>query len=173
MRFADGADELLRADSGYVLLEASPGQTLAPLARQTPGGSRTKSILSSLARRPRRHRKLFSLRSAAYGWKALPGIGLDRFPGQVRPVAASRCRPIHFERKRYWIEPPAASAASSQGRDGSPSRSLDLPEKRIIYGTIIPAEKLGTGSESHPYHNNDAADAAGPSEPARKDSSPR
>ena len=39
VRFADGVGELLRADASYVLLEAGPGQTLAPLARQNPAAS--------------------------------------------------------------------------------------------------------------------------------------
>ncbi len=157
VRFADGVGELLRAEAGYVLLEAGPGQTLSPLARQHPAAA-GKAVLSTL----HEDRDDADVALTTLGRLWLEGVTVDwarLHAGETRHRVPLPTYP--FERNRYWIEPPAAPAAFvQQGPAGSPSRSLDSPASTSL--TPSQPEKSGTGSENHQDLDNDAAEAARP-----------
>ncbi len=157
VRFAEGVGELLRAEAGYVLLEAGPGQTLAPLARQSPAAS-GKIILSSL--HEERDDTETSLTTLGRLW--LEGVSVDwtaLHNGETRRRVPLPTYP--FERKRYWIEPP------KQGPDGSPSRSLDLSEKPDQRHDGLNGNRERLGEPSGP--RGDAAGAVAISAPPRID----
>jgi len=106
VRFADGL-ALLFEDPDRLLLEVGPGTTLTTLAGRHPE-RRERPVISSLghARAPRDDRH--DLLSAA-GRLWLQGVRLDE-EGLLAGEARRRVRlPLYpFERRRYWIEPPAS-----------------------------------------------------------------
>ncbi len=158
VRFADVVSELLRAEAGYLLLEVGPGQTLAPLARQHPAAA-GKTVLSTL----QEERGDTETALTALGRLWLEGVTVNwtaLHAGETRRRVALPTYP--FERKRYWIEAPAAS---NQGRVASPGQSLLSPE--AASATHDQPEESRIASERQPYLENDAAGAAGTPEPAR------
>jgi acyl transferase domain-containing protein len=119
VRFAEGIGELLR-EPGRVFLEAGPGATLGTLVKQHPdaaantvtvstlreGGSEIENLLEAVGR--------LWIAGAEPDWAAFHNgerrrkVGLPTYP---------------FERQRYWIDPPAASATPAP-----PKRDLDLED---------------------------------------------
>jgi acyl transferase domain-containing protein/acyl carrier protein len=117
VRFADGLRELLN-DSGRMLLEVGPGQTLSNFARELIGPAGSTEVLSSLPHRhdpqPASHFALQTLGKlwaggAAIDWEEFHhGESLHRVPLPTYP----------FERKRYCVEPkPVAPPSDVLKRD--------------------------------------------------------
>src|SRR6185312_704668 len=114
VRFADGVSELWR-ESGRVLLEMGPGQTLGSLAlQQRPAepADNAGAVLSSLRHELDRQPDLgFLLQGMGRLW--LSGVEIDWagfHGGERRRRVALPAYP--FERQRYWIEPGIVKTAS-------------------------------------------------------------
>ncbi|MGH9363033.1 MAG: thioesterase domain-containing protein, partial [Thermoanaerobaculia bacterium] len=109
VRFADGLSTLLAAGSG-LLLEVGPGQTLSSLARRHPAAG--NRVVPSLPR-PQDRRSALDVLLAALGrlWTGGATIAWDGFwAGQRRRRVPLPTYP--FERRRYWLEGPAAELAA-------------------------------------------------------------
>ena len=130
VRFADGVEELLRADAANVLLEVGPGQTLAPLARQHPAAraGNTTAILSTLA--DGQDTTDAALTSLGRLWlEGLPvdwnGLRAGRSPRRVELPT------YPFERQKYWIEPAARTAVVETHEEKTmPSETILAPPAR-------------------------------------------
>ncbi|WFU79136.1 amino acid adenylation domain-containing protein [Bradyrhizobium sp. CIAT3101] len=103
VRFAS-AVELMRRNPDAILLEVGPGNVLATLSRQKPGGSNNQVIVSSLSDGFSGERDSEALLSAVGAvwlgggrphWKSM-------LNGEHRQRVALPTYP--FERKRYWLE---------------------------------------------------------------------
>ncbi len=110
VRFADGIAELLK-DPQYLLLEVGPGQTLSALARQntatTPG---RLALASFFASKEKMSETCAMLDALGRLWLAGVKVDWNGFHAQAK----RRRIPLPtypFERKRYWVEPPARIAS--------------------------------------------------------------
>jgi acyl transferase domain-containing protein/acyl carrier protein/NADP-dependent 3-hydroxy acid dehydrogenase YdfG len=105
VRFADGLAEIFK-EPETILLEIGPGQTLSALAKQQ---AETRVVLSSL-RHPRDSQSdvAYILHTLARLWTA--GVEIDWVALHARELDRRRIPlPTYpFERRRYWIDPPAA-----------------------------------------------------------------
>ncbi len=153
VRFADGVGELLRAAPGSVLLEVSPGQTLAPLARQHPAaGANGGTVVISTLLEGREHREA-ALTALGRLW--LEGVTVDWagfYSGQTRRRVALPTYP--FEKKRYWIEPAAKervlpAVSEDRKKNDMPSQTdPTLPtRKEVIVGKIRGVLKTLSGQD--------------------------
>jgi amino acid adenylation domain-containing protein len=108
VQFHNGLREILKEPDG-ILLEVGPGELLGPLARHSCREAPGRVVLASLARASDEHGDLPAL-LRALGRLWLEGVKVDwkafyrhehrrRVPLPTYP----------FERKRFWIEPPAAN----------------------------------------------------------------
>jgi amino acid adenylation domain-containing protein len=116
VRFANGIAELMK-DPQYVLLEAGPGQTLSALARQnsaiTPG---RVALASFFASKEKMSETCAMLDALGRLWLAGVKVDWNGFHAQAK----RRRVPLPtypFERKRFWVEPPARTTrqTSSNG----------------------------------------------------------
>jgi amino acid adenylation domain-containing protein len=111
VRFADGVAALARGDPAPILLEVGPGNVTSTLALQTLGAT-AAGVVTSLqdAARESSDRdcllgalgKLWTLGAQPH-WEALHEVARRRVSLPTYP----------FERKRFWIEAPARSAAAA------------------------------------------------------------
>ncbi|HSE15898.1 MAG TPA: beta-ketoacyl synthase N-terminal-like domain-containing protein [Pyrinomonadaceae bacterium] len=103
VRFAKGLRELFK-NSGQVLLEVGPGQTLSSLANQAPEKKPEQLVLRSL-RHPREQQADLPFLLGTVGQLWLAGIEVD-WPKLHAPHRRRRILlPTYpFERQRYWIE---------------------------------------------------------------------
>ncbi|HEX8320473.1 non-ribosomal peptide synthetase/type I polyketide synthase [Longimicrobium sp.] len=110
VRFADGV-ATLRGEPGWVLLEAGPGQTLGAWAMQHPAGGERQAVLSSLRHQHNQVPDLrFLLDTLAGLWAAGVGVDWKAFSrGERRHRVPLPGYP--FERRRYWVDTPAAAVA--------------------------------------------------------------
>ena len=112
VRFADGVGALLTEQPGSVLLEVGPGQTLAPMIRQHPSAAKGSSVSVVSTLQEGRDEGEAALNALGRLWTE--GVEIDWSSFQA---AARRKRvplPTYpFERKRYWIEPPATIPETS------------------------------------------------------------
>ncbi|SDS42428.1 hybrid non-ribosomal peptide synthetase/type I polyketide synthase [Opitutus sp. GAS368] len=109
VRYADGIGTLFR-EQRPVLLEVGPGQTLGPLARQHPAAGAGPGIVCSLGRTNEGPGDVPAfLQALARLW--LAGVAPE-WSGLHAPARRRRVPlPTYpFERQRFWIEPPAATA---------------------------------------------------------------
>ncbi len=131
VRFTEGVGTLL-ADPDLVLLEAGPGVTLAPFARQHPAKTPAHEILSSLdGGRAKLPEDGAFLACAGRLW--LSGVS-------VSSAAAGRrvSLPTYpFERTRHWVEPPrrALEIPMSMSTPAAPAEvlpaaALPAPDRR-------------------------------------------
>ena len=119
VRFAESLGELLKTP-GRVYLEVGPGGTLGTLVKQHPDAPADLVAVPSLGRAGSDVESLL----AAVGrlWAAGVEIDWKRFQGGERRRRVSL--PTYpFERRRFWIDPPAASSKDSEAR-----RTLDLED---------------------------------------------
>jgi len=122
VRFAEGIGELLR-EPERVFLEVGPGATLGTLVKQHPAAAAERVAVPTLRRAGEGGSDLDLLLEAVGrlwiagvepDWAAFHGgerrrrVGLPTYP---------------FERQRYWIDPPAATATAAPSR-----RDLDLED---------------------------------------------
>jgi amino acid adenylation domain-containing protein len=148
VRFADGV-ATLRREPGWALLEVGPGQTLGAWALQHPaqGAPEDRAVFSSL-RHPHHRVDDLAFLLAALGGAWAAGVEVDwaAFAGGERrhriPLPG-----YPFERRRYWIDPPApAGTAEDGGRgtgDGGPNEEKGLQVDVIESGSRARAN--GTG----------------------------
>ena len=165
VRFADGVAELLR--ERYLLLEVGPGQTLSSWALQCGRGEPVVALPSlGHAQDPRSdHEVLLGALGQLWvhgvipDWRAFhEGESRRRIPLPTYP----------FERRRYWIEAPSGSQASSGPSVSSLSSSaasaagpLSLPAKRLdpadwLYAPLwkqspVPPLPAAGAGESRPW----------------------
>lgn len=103
--------QVLRSVPERIFLEVGPGHVLCTLARQHRGPSTDTVAVPSLPNANGGHKDVVTLLGAA-GTLWLHGLPLNwtemHDPGVVRCSLPT----YPFERKRYWIEPPAASQAN-------------------------------------------------------------
>jgi acyl transferase domain-containing protein/acyl carrier protein len=112
VRFAEGVGELLR-QPGRVLLEIGPGQTLSTFVRQRDGeGEEPPAAVVASVRHAYDRRPDQAVLLEALGRLWLAGAAPDwaAFRGDERR------RRVHlptypWEKQRYWVDPPAESAA--------------------------------------------------------------
>jgi acyl transferase domain-containing protein len=113
VRFADGVGELL--DSGHLLLEVGPGETLCSLARRHPRADAHHFIGStqcSPSRQPMNADQ--PARCVAALW--VRGVEFDNASFQP-PTARRVPLPLYpFERKSYWVRAPGAPEIASNDR---------------------------------------------------------
>jgi amino acid adenylation domain-containing protein len=110
VRFADALKTLM--SSPQILLEVGPGNTLSTLARQQPNGS-AAVIISSLSQRDEKSPVETSSLQEALGQLWVAGATPDwtKVYGQEQRGRVSL--PTYpFERKLYWVDPPAYVANS-------------------------------------------------------------
>jgi acyl transferase domain-containing protein len=122
VRFADCTAELLH-ESGRLLIEVGPGQTLTSLVRQNAGPENPLRVFSSLRRRddpvPDPSFLLDTvgqlwIAGLAVDWSALhQGEDVRRIPLPTYP----------FQRQRFWIEPDLEAASRSAEPLEQPARS--------------------------------------------------
>ena len=113
VRFADGVRELLK-EPNCVLLEVGPGHTLGGLARQNNDPDAPRPIISS-GRGPQAQETDTASLLNAVGALWLLGVEIDwrGFHGRQRRRRVSL--PTYpFERKRHWVEPPAAQSSEAK-----------------------------------------------------------
>lgn len=109
VRFADGLQELMN-DSGRILLEVGPGQTLCSLARQQP--TKPAGIINSIPHPDDKTPDDQFLREAVGRlWVAGFDIDWSRWRGTTRRQRLPL--PTYpFEHQQYWIEPGVGHSAS-------------------------------------------------------------
>jgi NADP-dependent 3-hydroxy acid dehydrogenase YdfG/acyl carrier protein len=132
VRFAGGLGEILKQPE-TILLEIGPGQTLRALAKQQ---AETRVVLSSL-RHPRDSQSdvAYILHTLARLWTA--GVEIDWVALHARELDRRRIPlPTYpFERRRYWIDPPAADTRQTDAlkRRHEPAAYLYVPSwKRTV-----------------------------------------
>ena len=112
VRFSKGI-ESLRGEGGLTLVEVGPGTVLSSNARRHFGEDRSAGIISSLPHETDRRGALESV-LGALGKMWVTGVKVDwrsLHDGQRRYRVPLPTYP--FERKRYWIEPPARAEAAT------------------------------------------------------------
>jgi acyl transferase domain-containing protein/acyl carrier protein len=120
VRFADGVRELWQ-QSGRVLLEIGPGQTLSSLALQAPddqGNERRVALPSLRYAYDRQPDRAFVLSTLGQLW--LAGITVD---WSALHIHARRRLPLPtypFDRQRYWIEPRGRSSGAPDAQSQQP-----------------------------------------------------
>jgi len=122
----------LFGQSGLVLLEVGPGQTLTTLARQNPAKPPGQATIHSSPRTCKDSETEEMLSAAGRLW--LAGVDLDwrALHGQSAPRRVSL--PTYpFERKRHWIEPSRAAgpAVSLVGGAGSAPDANGTPPAEL------------------------------------------
>lgn len=133
VRFADGLGEILK-EPATVLLEIGPGQTLSALANQS---AKDRVVLSSL-RHPRDTQSdvAYILNTLARLWTA--GVEIDWTALHAHEPQRRRIPlPTYpFERRRYWIDPPAKHTDALKRRI-DPADYLYVPSwKRTVPPTL-------------------------------------
>jgi acyl transferase domain-containing protein/acyl carrier protein len=111
VRFAEGVGELL-AEPERVFVEVGPGASLGTLVKQHPAAAANRITVATLRGGRESGSELAQLLDAA-GRLWLAGVEIDwlRFQGGARRRVGLPTYP--FERRRHWIEPPAAGAAGA------------------------------------------------------------
>jgi acyl transferase domain-containing protein len=108
VRFADGLARLF-GDPQTILLEVGPGQNLSSLARQNPGRAAAQVVTTSLSASSDPAADLRAVLTAAGRlWAAGADLDWAALHGNARRARVPL--PTYpFERKRFWVEPAAAS----------------------------------------------------------------
>jgi len=107
VRFSDSIGLLLK-ETGWILLEVGPGNTLSTLARQQQDETKNQVILSSI-RHPKEERCDTEFILSTLGRLWLAGVEVDWsnfYQNEERYRVALPTYP--FERRRHWIEPARA-----------------------------------------------------------------
>ncbi|MCU1264985.1 MAG: Malonyl CoA-acyl carrier protein transacylase, partial [Acidobacteria bacterium] len=110
VRFSDGLKSLL-TDPRTLVLEVGPGTTLSGLIRKHPSHTPEQKALA-LIRHPKDKREDFEVFLQALGeaWLARQRVDWPALHSEKEPRKVAL--PTYpFERKRYWIDPPARVAA--------------------------------------------------------------
>jgi len=142
VRFAEGIGEFFK-DTRYVLLEVGPGQTLATLARQHPAHAAEQTVLASLST-PGADETHSMLTALGKLW--LAGVNVD-WKGFYEHERRRRVPlPAYpFERKRYWVEPPA--------RVRSPDAARPNEKNLVEEPHACPVGTAALGDRARSEHN--------------------
>jgi acyl transferase domain-containing protein/acyl carrier protein len=140
VQFSAGIAELLREPES-ILLEVGPGQTLTALAKQQLESASQRIVLGSL-RHPHDRQSDASFILETLGKLWLAGVKVDFHVFYADERRRRIPLPTYpFERQRYWIDPPAASAT-----DESTSTSLNR-KTEIDDWFYVPSWKRSVASE--------------------------
>jgi acyl transferase domain-containing protein len=121
VRFADGLETLLQ-EPGRCLIEVGPGNVLATAAGRHPQRAAGQLVLTSLPHPQQPVSDVAHLLQTA-GQLWLVGVSIDWhafYTGQRRRRVSLPTYP--FQRRRYWIDPPAAGISGS----ATPQRNRDM-----------------------------------------------
>ena len=131
VQFSAGVAELL-ADPPLVLLEVGPGQTLGTLATQQPDKLVDRVPLASL-RPPKGEQSEieFLLKTVGGLWVAGVEIDWSRFYGG-QPRRRVQLPPYPFERRRYWIDPPAAAETPASVAVATPEPAGETEDEKVF-----------------------------------------
>jgi acyl transferase domain-containing protein len=153
--FAKGIGTILEAGS-VALLEVGPGRTLTTLARQHPAIDLHQPIAASLPTAKGEMSDQAAMTTAlGILWQADVTIDWTAYyADESRQRVPLPTYP--FERKRYWIEPPAPGAAAPHCAPGAPAREVASSDPQAAAIDLPPAS-LPSESEG-----NGAAKANGP-----------
>ncbi|MGK4005259.1 SDR family NAD(P)-dependent oxidoreductase [Sorangium sp. So ce1036] len=126
VRFMAGLGEVL-ADPTRALLEVGPGRVLSTLAKHHPARGARRVMLSSIRHVHHRQSDIgFLLETLGQLW--LSGVRIDWSGFYTHEPRRRVPLPTYpFERKRYWIDPPALPAASPASSPRRPQRSAPEP----------------------------------------------
>ena len=129
VRFADAVQKLFM-DPRRILLEVGPGTTLSTFAKQHPGKSADHIELASL----QQHRDAVGEMLQSLGRLWIGGVEV----AWARVHGGGRRQRLHlptypFERKRFWIEPPA-TIPNNQTLQSSAATRLAERDRRFRYG---------------------------------------
>ena len=144
VRFADALGEILK-EPETVLLEIGPGQTLSALASQQGTPAKDRVVVSSL-RHPLDNQSdvTYLLNAVARLWTS--GVEID---WEALPASAAERRRIPlpaypFERRRYWIDPPASRSDTKQAdalqRRHQPADYLYVPSWKRTAPPVSPVK---------------------------------
>ncbi|HEU4407577.1 MAG TPA: SDR family NAD(P)-dependent oxidoreductase [Polyangiaceae bacterium] len=127
VRFGDGLARLLAAPDA-TLLEVGPGRTLRTLARWHPQKKPDQFMLASLPH-PQEKRGDYEGVLHALGHLWLAGVGADWpafYAGERRRRVPLPTYP--FERRRYWVDPPARAGGTLGPAPGSMRKRPDVAD---------------------------------------------
>ena len=141
VRFADGADELLREKQ--IFLEVGPGATLSTLMRQQQGSLSARVVAGSLPARSNAASEIEAVFEAA-GRLWVNGVSLDWEGFHAGRERRRTSLPTYaFERKRYFIQPKPLEDADKKRSDKVltiPSRlSAERGEKQPVAKPAAPS----------------------------------
>jgi amino acid adenylation domain-containing protein len=150
VRFAAALDQVIE-DPRNILLEVGPGQTLTQLARQHAKKPADATVVATLGPLAEPGRDLASM-LAALGRLWVAGVGVDwegfSAAGERRRVPLPT---YPFERKRYWVEPAAASKAvapaSPLADDHLPAEPASIKESEMQIVSEVPPTAIPTRKE--------------------------
>ena len=128
VRFADAVQKLF-LDPHRILLEVGPGTTLSTFAKQCPNKSADHIELTSFQQRHDAFGETQSLlQSLGRLWIGGKQVAWPRVQGGGQRQRLNL--PAYpFERKRFWIEPPATK--SVQNEHAPVAKGVDVPSKRL------------------------------------------
>ena len=116
VRFSDGLETIMSAETSSALLEIGHGRTLANLAVRHPSKSPTQTIVATLGQ-PRQSASHSILAALGKLWLAGVEVQWEEFFRYQRRRHLS-LPGYSFQRQRYWVEPrgPSSSVHSGQAR---------------------------------------------------------
>jgi natural product biosynthesis luciferase-like monooxygenase protein/amino acid adenylation domain-containing protein len=158
VRFADGV-AALRAEPGWALLELGPGQALGAWAMQHPAdGAPAPVVFSSLRHQ---HNRVpdprFLLETLGGLWAAGVQVDWSAFAGGERRHRVPL--PTYpFERRRYWVDPPARAARSAAAPPPEPAASGAEAVPAGTARAAPPSPEKGV----HVNHDGSSASATAP-----------
>ena len=150
VRFSNCVQELMK-DPDRILLEVGPGTTLGTCARQHPGGSGKRLVLSTI-RHPQEQTSdvAFILNTLGRLWLANVEIDWSGFYKNERRHRVPL--PTYpFERQRYWIAPSPEMHTIGLARRSSEKKS-DIAEWFYVPSwkrAQLPESSNGSGSSTH------------------------
>jgi amino acid adenylation domain-containing protein len=148
VRFADGVSTL-RQEPGWVLLEVGPGQTLGAWALQHPAaGAQGQAVFSALRHQANRVPDLRLLLETLGGvWAAGVQVDWAAFSRGERRLRIP-LPGYPFERKRYWVDPPAPATGTSDGTEAGTRETRQLPQGEPHVMETLPAAPSPAASPS-------------------------
>ncbi len=148
VRFGDAAARLI-SDPSNLLLEVGPGNALQSLVRQNPGFSKQHIAISTLVEGAREHAECHALLGALGAlWSGGAKLDWSSFYGDEK----RRRTPLPtypFERKRYWVDPPAEKAASAA--------TVDTGIQPVELQRSVDPMEVSQGAQCTPVETNAAA----------------
>jgi acyl transferase domain-containing protein len=145
VRFAAGVAELLRTPD-QILLEVGPGRTLNTFARQNPGMSPERVLLTSL-RHPSEQQSDVAFALTTLGRLWLAGVPLDWLALHAGGRRLRLSLPTYpFERQRYWLEAQPAPFAADSCTTGDLGARIDMWANPESLRAMAPAPQPGAQS---------------------------